>query len=58
MNKSALENTALQLKSLLAVLCAVDSDNAATLAEMPIALIPASELAEKLYCGIINMKED
>jgi hypothetical protein len=25
MNKSALENTALQLKSLLAVLCAVDS---------------------------------
>ena len=57
MDKSTLETAALQLKSLLAVFAAIDGDNTTAISEMPIALIPAVELAEKLYCGIVNMEE-
>lgn len=56
MNKYEIENTALQLKALLTVLCEVDTDNESALAEMPHALKPAAELAEKLYCAIADMK--
>lgn len=55
MNINEIENTALQLKSLLAVLTAVDGynkDNAHILMDMPTALKPLAELAENLYCGI------
>lgn len=54
MKKSELENTALQLKALLTVLCTVDTDNPEALAEMPHALKPAVALAEKLYCSIVE----
>ena len=54
MNKIDLENTALQLKALLTVLCAVDSDNAAALAELPLALKPAAELSGMLYEYIVE----
>lgn len=57
MNKYEIENTALQLKALLTVLCEVDTDNESALAEMPHALKPAAELAEKLYCAIADMKQ-
>lgn len=56
MDKSALETAALQLKSLLLIISSVESDNIPA-CEMALALTPAAELAEKLYCGIINMKE-
>lgn len=35
---------------------AVDPDNSTALAEMPHALKPAAELAEKLYCAVVNME--
>lgn len=54
MNKTTLEYTALQLKSLLAVFTAVDPDNIEALAELPNALKPAAELAENLYCMIVD----
>lgn len=57
MNKTQLENTALQLKALLAVLTAVDTDNAEAVREMPHALKPAAELAEALYCGIVEREQ-
>lgn len=56
MDKYEIENTALQLKALLTVLTAVDPDNKTALAEMPHALKPAAELAEKLYCAVVNME--
>lgn len=56
-NKKELENTALQLKSLLAVLSATDSDNTKALYEMPIALEVAANIAENLYCAIVDAKE-
>ena len=56
MDKYEIENTALQLKALLTVLCEVDTENESALAEMPYALRPAAELAEKLYCAIADMK--
>lgn len=55
-NTLELENTALQLKALLLVMSATDTDNAAALAEMPHALKIAAELAETLYCGIVEME--
>ena len=55
-NTLKLENTALQLKALLLVMSATDTDNAAALAEMPHAIKIAAELAETLYCGIVEME--
>lgn len=55
-NTLELENTALQLKALLLVMSATDTDNAAALAEMPHALKIAAELAETLYCSIVEME--
>lgn len=52
MNRNEMEMTALNLKSLLTALAAVDSDNAQALAEMPNAVSVAANLAEKLYCII------
>jgi len=51
------EEMALQLKSLLAVIAGVDTYNKQALEEIPYALKPAVELAEKLYCGIVERKE-
>lgn len=58
MNINEMENAALQLKSLLAVLTAVngyDSDNGSILTDMPTALKPLAEIAENLYCSIVEM---
>lgn len=58
MNISEMENAALQLKSLLAVLSIADgydSDNARILADMPTALKPLAEIADNLYCSIAEM---
>lgn len=58
MNINEMENAALQLKSLLAVLSIADgydSDNAQILADMPIALKPLAEIADSLYCSIAEM---
>ena len=54
-NKTELENNALQLKALLAVLSATDNDNKA-LYELPIALEIAAQMAENLYCAIVDAK--
>ena len=56
-NKNELENTALQLKSLLAVFSATDNDNTKALYEMPIALEIAAQMADNLYCAIADAKE-
>lgn len=55
MNRNEMELAALNLKSLLTALAAVDSDNAQALAEMPNAVSVAADLAEKLYCTITEM---
>ena len=58
MNINEMENAALQLKSLLAVLSIADgydSDNTQILADMPIALKPLAEIADSLYCSIAEM---
>lgn len=58
MDISEMENAALQLKSLLAVLSIADgcdSDNARILADMPTALKPLAEIADNLYCSIAEM---
>lgn len=58
MNINEMENAALQLKSLLAVLTIVDgynSDNGGILTDMPTALKPLAEIAEDLYCSIVEM---
>ena len=56
MKKSELENTALQLKAFLTVLCAVDTDNPEALAEMPHALKPGVFLCSVigLSCGVLR----
>lgn len=41
MNKTEMKQTALQLKALLTVLSEIDTDNAATVEEIPHALKPA-----------------
>lgn len=58
MNKYEIESTALQLKALLKVLSEfeADTDHAAALIELPHALKPAADLAENLYCAIVNME--
>lgn len=58
MDISEMENAALQLKSLLAVLSIADgydSDNARILVDMPTALKPLAEIADNLYCSIAEM---
>lgn len=58
MNINEMENAALQLKSLLTVLTIVDgydSDNGNILTDMPTALKPLAEIAENLYCSIVEM---
>lgn len=60
MNINEIENTALQLKSLLTVLTAVDGydkGNAHILTDMPTALKPLAELAETLYCSIVELQQ-
>ena len=54
MNKNEMITTALQLKALLTVIAAVDPDNIEALVELPHAIAPAAELAEKLYCAIVE----
>ena len=56
-NKNEMENNALQLKALLTVLSATDSDNKKALCEMPYALEIAVQMAEKLYNTIADAKE-
>lgn len=51
-----LEETALELKALLAVMSTADSDNAEVLQEMPIVAGIAAEMAEKLYCMIADAR--
>lgn len=54
MTRDELMQTALNLKSLLAVMCAVDIDNEKALAEMPNVADVALQMAEKLYCHIAD----
>lgn len=53
-NKDELENTALQLKALLTVLSAADGDNMVAMQEIPHALKIAADMAEKVYCTIVE----
>ena len=56
-NNKEIENTALQLKALLMVLSAADTDNAEALAEMPHALKIAANMADVVYCAITEAEE-
>lgn len=56
-NKTELENTALQLKALLTVLRAADGDNMEAMREMPHALKIAANMAETVYCTIVEAVE-
>ena len=56
-NKTELEDTALQLKAFLMVLSAADCDNVDALREMPHAVKIAAEMAEKIYCTIVEAVE-
>ncbi len=56
-NKDELENTALQLKALLTVLSAADGDNMVAMQEIPHALKIAADMAEKVYCTIVEAVE-
>lgn len=56
-NKTELENTALQLKALLTVLSAADGDNMIAMREIPHALKIAADMAEKVYCTIVEAVE-
>jgi len=56
-NKTELENTALQLKALLTVLSAADGDNVEAVRELPHALKIAADMAEKVYCTIVEAVE-
>lgn len=53
-NKTELENTALQLKALLTVLSAADGDNVEAVRELPHALKIAADMAETVYCTIVE----
>lgn len=55
MQKISLEEKALQLKALLAVLSTTDTDNGTALAKMPIAIQVAADMAETIYCGIVEI---
>ena len=54
MTKKELMQTALNLKSLLAVIAAVDINNEKALAEIPNVADVAYEMAESLYCHIVD----
>ena len=56
-NKTELENTALQLKALLTVLSAADGDNVEAMREMPHVMKIAADMAEKVYCTIVEAVE-
>lgn len=56
-NKDELENTALQLKALLTVLSAADGDNMEAMREMPHVMKIAADMAEKVYCTIVDAVE-
>lgn len=56
-NKTELENTALQLKALLTVLSAADCDNVEAMREMPHVMKIAADMAEKVYCTIVEAVE-
>ncbi len=49
-----LEKNALRLKQLLAVLSATDTDNETALQDLPGAIAIAADLAEELYCTIVD----
>lgn len=50
----SLEQKALELKCMLAVMAGVNTDNTAALVEMPIVASVALEIAEKLYSEIVE----
>ncbi|WP_418719094.1 hypothetical protein [Candidatus Allofournierella merdipullorum] len=56
-NKTELENTALQLKALLTVLSAADGDNVEAMREVPHVMKIAADMAEKVYCTIVEAVE-
>ncbi len=56
-NKTELGNTALQLKALLTVLSAADGDNMEAIQEMPHALKITANMAEAVYCTIVEAVE-
>lgn len=57
MTKNELMQTALNLKSLLTVIAAVDSDNKEALTELPNVAKIALEMAESLYCHVVDKEE-
>ena len=57
MTKDELILTAWDLKSLLALMSAVDSENEEALVEMPNVATVALTIAEKLYCHIVDNME-
>ena len=57
MTKKEPMQTALNLKSLLAVIAAVDINNEKALAEIPNVADVAYEMAESLYCHIVDNME-
>lgn len=57
MTKKELMQTALNLKSLLTVIAAVDINNEKALVEIPNAANVAYEMAESLYCHIVDNME-
>ena len=57
MTKNELMQTALNLKSLLTVIAAVDIDNTKALAEIPNVAEMALEMAESLYSHIVDNME-
>ena len=54
-NQEDFEKAALQLNTLLIVLSATDTDNAAALAEMPHALQIAADIAGKIYTTVVEV---
>lgn len=57
MTKNELMQTALNLKSLLTVIAAVDIDNTKALVEIPNVVDVALEMAESLYNHIVDNME-
>ena len=57
MTKNELMQTALNLKSLLAVIAAVDINNEKALVEIPNVADVAYEMAESLYCYTVDNME-
>ena len=58
MKKEQLQNTALQLKSLLTVLASIDPDNTKALEEAPNVANIALGYAEQLYCAIMDSNSE